>query len=98
MRTVLGRGGRRRPTAPAGVPGGTPAAGGQAGGGDAGVGSWVSRVATATATAGGTPSAFLIPPALVAAWALSGPLFHFSDTWQLVINTSTTIATFLMVF
>ena len=36
--------------------------------------------------------------ALVAMWAMTGPLFHFSDTWQLIINTSTTIVTFLMVF
>ena len=41
---------------------------------------------------------FLIAVALVVIWALTGPLFHYSDTWQLVINTSTTIVTFLMVF
>ena len=46
----------------------------------------------------GRPSAFLIAAAAVLLWALSGPLFGFSDTWQLVINTSTTIITFLMVF
>jgi low affinity Fe/Cu permease len=46
----------------------------------------------------GRPCAFLIATAAVALWALSGPLFGFSDTWQLVINTSTTIITFLMVF
>ena len=46
----------------------------------------------------GRPSAFLIASAAVVLWALSGPLFGFSDTWQLVINTSTTIITFLMVF
>ena len=46
----------------------------------------------------GRPSAFLIASGVVVLWAASGPLFGFSDTWQLVINTSTTIITFLMVF
>ena len=46
----------------------------------------------------GRPVAFLIAAGAVVLWALSGPLFGFSDTWQLVINTSTTIITFLMVF
>ena len=46
----------------------------------------------------GTPWAFLVALAGVLAWAVSGPLFGFSDTWQLVINTSTTILTFLIVF
>jgi len=46
----------------------------------------------------GKPGAFLSAMALIILWALSGPIFHFSDTWQLVINTSTTIITFLMVF
>jgi low affinity Fe/Cu permease len=46
----------------------------------------------------GRPATFLICCALVVAWAASGPVFNFSDTWQLVINTSTTIVTFLMVF
>ncbi len=46
----------------------------------------------------GTPWAFLVALALIVAWAITGPLFGFSDTWQLVINTSTTIVTFLMVF
>jgi low affinity Fe/Cu permease len=46
----------------------------------------------------GQPAAFVIAFGLVLAWALTGPLFGFSDTWQLVINTSTTIVTFLMVF
>jgi low affinity Fe/Cu permease len=46
----------------------------------------------------GKPVVFLTAVTLVLVWALSGPLFHFSDTWQLVINTSTTIITFLMVF
>jgi low affinity Fe/Cu permease len=46
----------------------------------------------------GKPITFLIAVALVIGWAATGPLFGFSDTWQLVINTSTTIVTFLMVF
>jgi low affinity Fe/Cu permease len=46
----------------------------------------------------GRPLVFLACCGLVLAWALTGPLFHYSDTWQLVINTSTTIITFLMVF
>ncbi len=46
----------------------------------------------------GKPQSFLIACAVVLCWAITGPLFHFSDTWQLVINTSTTIVTFLMVF
>ena len=46
----------------------------------------------------GTASAFVFAVAIVAVWATTGPAFHFSDTWQLVINTGTTIVTFLMVF
>jgi low affinity Fe/Cu permease len=46
----------------------------------------------------GTPWAFLVALVGVLAWVLSGPAFHYSDTWQLVINTSTTIVTFLIVF
>jgi low affinity Fe/Cu permease len=46
----------------------------------------------------GRPSTFLLAVLVIAAWLISGPLFGFSDTWQLVINTSTTIVTFLMVF
>jgi low affinity Fe/Cu permease len=46
----------------------------------------------------GHPVAFCIALLLIIIWAITGPLFHFSDTWQLVINTSTTIITFLMVF
>ena len=57
-----------------------------------------SVAACATAHWTGKPIAFLIATGLVIAWALTGPLFHYSDTWQLVINTSTTIITFLMVF
>ena len=54
--------------------------------------------ARATARVAGSPWAFGLAIALILLWALTGPLFHFSDTWQLVINTSTTIVTFLMVF
>ena len=46
----------------------------------------------------GSPWAFIIAVAIILVWALTGPIFQFSDTWQLVINTSTTIVTFLMVF
>ena len=46
----------------------------------------------------GTPIAFLVALLFVVAWAVTGPLFGFSDTWQLIINTSTTVVTFLMVF
>jgi low affinity Fe/Cu permease len=60
--------------------------------------SWFGRFAKATAFATGRPATFAIALAVVVAWAVSGPLFHWSDTWQLVINTGTTIVTFLMVF
>ncbi len=56
------------------------------------------RLARTAAHAMGQPAAFGIALATVAIWAISGPLFGFSDTWQLVINTGTTIITFLMVF
>ena len=57
-----------------------------------------NSVATSVAHAAGRPSAFVSCCALIAVWAVSGPVFGFSDTWQLIINTSTTIVTFLMVF
>jgi low affinity Fe/Cu permease len=57
-----------------------------------------TRVATLIATAAGQPLAFLLAVGTVIVWAVTGPLFHYSDTWQLVINTGTTIVTFLMVF
>ena len=57
-----------------------------------------TRFANATAQFTGKPVAFVTCVLLVVVWAVSGPLFGFSDTWQLVINTSTTIITFLMVF
>jgi len=46
----------------------------------------------------GSTSAFIVAVGIIVVWLLSGPIFHFSDTWQLVINTGTTIITFLMVF
>ncbi|MET0595136.1 MAG: low affinity iron permease family protein [Polyangiaceae bacterium] len=55
-------------------------------------------VASKTAHSVGSPWAFVIATSTVVVWALTGPIFHFSDTWQLVINTGTTIVTFLMVF
>jgi low affinity Fe/Cu permease len=55
-------------------------------------------IAQGAATAVGRPWAFVAALGVVLVWASLGPLFHFSDTWQLVINTGTTIITFLMVF
>ncbi|HXG39448.1 MAG TPA: low affinity iron permease family protein [Candidatus Limnocylindrales bacterium] len=57
-----------------------------------------ARFAKWTSRAAGHPLAFALATLVIVAWAASGPLFGFSDTWQLVINTGTTIATFLMVF
>jgi low affinity Fe/Cu permease len=54
--------------------------------------------ATKTSTAAGQPLTFIVAVGVIVIWALSGPLFQYSDTWQLVINTGTTIITFLMVF
>lgn len=57
-----------------------------------------SRIAKWTSHMAGRPTTFVIAIAIIVAWAATGPLFGFNDTWQLVINTSTTIVTFLMVF
>ena len=57
-----------------------------------------ARIATKIATACGQQLAFLVALAIVIVWGVTGPLFAYSDTWQLVINTGTTIVTFLMVF
>ena len=57
-----------------------------------------TRLAGLTAHYTGKPATFVLAVAVVVLWAVTGPLFHFSDTWQLVINTGTTIVTFLMVF
>ena len=56
------------------------------------------RLAHWTARHAGRASTFALALAIIVAWAVSGPVFHWSDTWQLVINTGTTIVTFLMVF
>ena len=60
--------------------------------------SWFNRFAKWTAKVSGRPSAFGIAAAVILVWICTGPLFGFGDTWQLVINTGTTIVTFLMVF
>jgi low affinity Fe/Cu permease len=56
------------------------------------------KFAAMVATASGSPWAFLLAFLVIVVWATTGPIFNFSDTWQLVINTGTTIVTFLMVF
>ncbi len=60
--------------------------------------SWYSRFAKAASHFCGRPRVFSLAVATIAVWIITGPLFGFSDTWQLVINTGTTIVTFLMVF
>ena len=57
-----------------------------------------SRFAKWTARATGKPITFALAALVIVAWAVTGPLFGFSDTWQLIINTGTTVVTFLMVF
>ena len=57
-----------------------------------------TRVAGRIAGFAGQPSAFVIAAGLIIIWAVTGPVFRYSDTWQLVVNTATTIVTFLMVF
>jgi len=59
---------------------------------------WYSRLAKTAAHICGRPPAFVLAVLVIMAWIVTGPMFHFSDTWQLVINTGTTIVTFLMVF
>jgi low affinity Fe/Cu permease len=56
------------------------------------------NMAKGTSTAVGRPKSFFIAVGIIVLWAITGPFFHFSDTWQLIINTGTTIVTFLMVF
>jgi len=56
------------------------------------------KIAGKVTRATGSPTAFIIALLVIIGWGVSGPIFHFSDTWQLVINTGTTIITFLMVF
>ncbi len=57
-----------------------------------------TRIATGVSAAVGQPWAFIVALISIILWGISGPLFGFSDTWQLIVNTSTTIITFLMVF
>ncbi|HEX5108347.1 MAG TPA: low affinity iron permease family protein [Vicinamibacterales bacterium] len=59
---------------------------------------WFTRFAKRTAQLSGRPAAFLAAAVVILTWLITGPLFGFSDTWQLIINTGTTIITFLMVF
>lgn len=60
--------------------------------------SWFTCFAKATARYSGKPTTFIIAVFVIITWAITGPFFKFSDTWQLVINTGTIIITFLMVF
>jgi low affinity Fe/Cu permease len=60
--------------------------------------SWFARFAKSTSRLAGRPIAFFLAVGVVLVWIATGPIFGFSDTWQLVINTGTTIVTFLMVF
>ena len=60
--------------------------------------SWFTHFAKWTARMTGRPATFAVAVSVIIVWAVTGPLFKFSDTWQLVINTGTTIVTFLMVF
>jgi len=62
------------------------------------LGKLLERFSLKATKATGTSKAFILALTAIVVWGLTGPLFHFSDTWQLVINTSTTIITFLMVF
>ncbi len=59
---------------------------------------WYSNFAKSIARMSGRPKTFALAAAVIVVWLVTGPLFGFSDTWQLVINTGTTIVTFLMVF
>ena len=59
---------------------------------------WYSQFAKSAARFCGKPRVFSIAVGIILVWIVTGPIFHFSDTWQLVINTGTTIITFLMVF
>ncbi|XHS78854.1 low affinity iron permease family protein [Burkholderiaceae bacterium UC74_6] len=60
--------------------------------------SWYSKLAKSASRFCGRPRVFALALGTIVVWAVTGPIFHFSDTWQLVINTGTTIVTFLMVF
>jgi low affinity Fe/Cu permease len=60
--------------------------------------SWFTRFAKKTAQLSGRPMTFFLAVAVIVVWLVTGPMFDYSDTWQLIINTGTTIVTFLMVF
>jgi low affinity Fe/Cu permease len=60
--------------------------------------SWFTRFAKATSRLAGRPTTFALATGVILVWLATGPIFHYSDTWQLAINTGTTIVTFLMVF
>jgi low affinity Fe/Cu permease len=60
--------------------------------------SWFTRFSKVIARTTGQPVTFATACLLIVVWAVTGPLFHWSDTWQLVVNTGTTVVTFLMVF
>src|SRR6478672_7183034 len=59
---------------------------------------WYSQFAKKAAHFSGRPRVFMLAVGVIVVWIVAGPVFHFSDTWQLVINTGTTVVTFLMVF
>jgi low affinity Fe/Cu permease len=59
---------------------------------------WFEKISTRVTRATGSPSAVLLAVLVILSWICTGPVFHYSDTWQLVINTGTTIVTFIMVF
>lgn len=59
---------------------------------------WFEKAASSITRATGSSTAFLLAVVVIIVWGFTGPIFHYSDTWQLVINTGTTIITFLMVF
>src|SRR4051812_1990273 len=60
--------------------------------------SWIAKIAEKSVKWTGSSTAFFLAVMIIVVWAATGPIFHYSDTWQLVINTGTTIVTFLMVF
>ena len=60
--------------------------------------SWLTSFTKLTARQSGRPTTFVLALAIIVVWAVTGPVFHWSDTWQLIVNTGTTIITFLMVF
>ena len=65
---------------------------------DGGFSEWFEKFSHRVTHATGSPSAFLIAMSVIIVWAATGPVFGFNNTWQLVINTGTTVITFLMVF